>query len=140
MLAEYVLKHAVRGACTCGSCIDAPLNPEQCQPEGHTADLVFFKVAQKEEPDSAAFRTLVQEEFPRWLDGEEHSYLEMGGDMGGQAVALVTMGLGHLLGVWQLLTPRNLMPFLPEDMQMEMAGRGMITIKAPKGEVLTNSA
>lgn len=129
-LPEYVSNHATRGACTCGQCIDAPLQPEDHQPDGHTADVVFFKVARVNDPDSGIFRSLIENTHPHWLDGEEHNYLEMGGDMGDQGIALVTMGLGSLLDTWQLLTPKNMMPSLPEDLQMEMAGRGMITIKA----------
>ncbi|GAI77300.1 unnamed protein product, partial [marine sediment metagenome] len=37
--------------------------------------------------------------------------------------------LGKLLRVWELLTPNSMMPFLPEEMKMDMAGKGMISIK-----------
>lgn len=128
-LAEYVQSHTQKGACTCGRCIDAPTNPEDHQPKGHTADVMFFKIAMLNKPHAETFKALVNEQFPHWLDGEEHSYIEMGADIGDQGIALVTMGLGYLLGVWQLFTPA-LMPFLPKDMQMKMAGMGMVTIKA----------
>ena len=129
-LVEYVKEHAIRGACTCGLCADAPPNPEKHQPENHTADVVFFKVAKANEPDADTFRSLVESEHPHWLDGEEHGYIEMGAEMDDQGVALVTMALGSLLGVWELLTPKNLLPSLPEDQQMKLAGLGMVTIKA----------
>ena len=129
-LAKYVLAHCVRGACQCGACIDAPENPEECQPEGHTADLVFFKVATVDKPDREEFLALVKAEHPNWLDGEEHGYMEMGADMGDQGIALVTMGLGKLLLAWELLTPNSLIPSLGEEMRLQMAGMGMITIRA----------
>lgn len=130
-LREYVVKNVIRGACTCGRCVDAPENPEEKQPSGHTADLIFFKVAQNfaGDADVGAFRALVEEEYPHWLDGTEHSYLEIGADVGDQGLALMTMGLGELLGVWKLLTPESIMPFLGRDLKLRMAQTGMITIR-----------
>ena len=65
------------------------------------------------------------------FDGEEHSYLELGGWIGDQGFALMLMGLGTLLGLWKLLTPRTMLPAgMPEDLIMEMAGSGMVAIKA----------
>jgi hypothetical protein len=127
-LYDYVSAHAVRGACTCGKCFDAPANAAEQQPSGHTVDLSFFKVAanggSKEE-----FLALVKAEFPSWLDGREHSYLEVGGDIGDQGVALMAIGLGHLLGAWKALTPNTLLPSLPEDLKMQMAGQGFIALQ-----------
>ena len=130
MLYEYVSKHCERGACQCGKCIDSPENPVQRQPKGHTADLVFFEVILKNNPIKEEFLGLVKEKYPQWLDGKEHNYMEMGGDIGDQGTALMAMGLGSLLGVWQLLTPRMLP--IPEDLVMQMAGKGMITIQTKK--------
>lgn len=133
LLHHYVRDNAVRGACMCGKCADAPEHPEQLQPKDseHSADLVFFKVGLGliAHPDKKKFLQLVSEEFPHWLDGKEHSYLEMGANMGDQGIALMTMGLGKILGVWELLTPKSVLGDIPEDMAMMMAGRGMITVK-----------
>ena len=133
-LIEYVKTFAIRGACTCGRCIDAPANPEQHQPDGHTADLMFFKVAMKDGATAEAFKVCVEDEFPHWLDGEEHSYLECGANIGDQGMALMAFGLGKLLDVWELLTPNSIMPSLPDDLKQQMAGSGMITIRKVKGE------
>ena len=127
-LANYVWAHAVRGACTCGKCFDAPENPEEKQPIGHTVNLTFFKVASRG-GNRDEFLSLVQKEYPDWLDGKEHSYLQVGGDMGDQGIALMTIGLGHLLGVWKALTPDTLMSFLPEDLKQQMAGQGMVSLQ-----------
>lgn len=129
-LADYVAAFAMRGACTCGKCIDAPANPEQQQPNGHTIDLTFFKVAAKEGANAEFFRTCVETEFPHWLDGKEHSYLECGADIGDQGLILMAFGLGHLLGVWKVLCPETMMPFLPDDLKKQMAGNGMISINS----------
>lgn len=127
-LHEYVRHHVVRGACQCGRCIDAPSNPEQKQPDGHTADLVFFKIATRNSPSKDDFENLVKAEFPQWLDGNEHNYLEIGADIGDQGLGMMTMGLGSLLGTWTLLTPAML-PGLTEDLIMQMAGMGAITVQ-----------
>jgi hypothetical protein len=130
-LADYVLAHTKRGACTCGKCFDAPYNPEEKQPNGHTVNLTFFKVVavggSKDE-----FLSLVQQEYPKWLDGKEHGYLEIGGDMGDQGIALMTIGLGDLLGVWKALTPDTITPFLPEDLKLNMAGQGLVSLQYAK--------
>lgn len=128
-LYDYVKEHAQRGACVCGKCMDAPSNPERHQPSGHTADLVFFKVAVRNNPSRTEFEQLARKQFHHWFDGKEHSYLEMGADMGDQGTALMTMGLGRLLEVWDLLTPENILPFLSKEEKLQIAGKGLITIK-----------
>jgi len=128
-LCDYVLTHTKRGACTCGKCFDAPENPKQNQPDGHTVNLTFFKIA-AESANKDEFLFLVQKEHPEWLDGEEHSYFQIGADMGDQGIALMTIGLGHLLGVWKALSPDTLMPSLPEDLKLQMAGAGMVSLQA----------
>lgn len=129
-LIDYVVKHTERGPCQCGKCFDAVKNPGSKQPKGHTADLVFFKVRKVNNPDKGEFKKLVEEGFPHWLDGKEHTYLETGGDCGDQGLALMAMGLGELLGIWRLLTPNSMVPFLDEKMRMEMAGVGYVSIKS----------
>ena len=129
MLQDYVLNHTERGACTCGKCIDAPDDPASKQPNGHTVDLTFFKVKSVNDANAQEFLSLVKSEFPQWLDGAEHSYLQIGGDVGDQGIALMTIGLGHLLGVWNALCPETLMPFLDDAMKQQMAGMGMISLQ-----------
>jgi len=128
-LYDYVLTYAVRGVCTCGKCCDAPDNPEEKQPEGHTVDLTFFKVATKG-GNKDEFLSLVKAEHPDWLDGKEHNYLQVGGDMGDQDIALMTIGLGHLLGAWKALSPETMMPFLSPDLKQQMAGGGMVSLQS----------
>lgn len=127
-LADYVLTHSVRGACTCGKCCDAPKNPEKKQPNGHTVNLTFFKVAAKG-GEKDEFLSLVKKEHPDWLDGKEHNYLQIGADLGDQGIALMTIGLGHLLGAWKAISPDTVMPSLPEDLKQQMAGQGMISLR-----------
>ena len=138
-LADYVLTHTIRGACMCGRCCDAPPEPEKKQPAGHTVDLHFFKVSAFNNPNKEEFVELVNKEFPLWMDGKEHNYIECGGDMGDQGLTMQTFGLGVLLGVWNLSSPDTIMPFLPQAEKDIMCGLGMIAIQVPTGEVVHGS-
>ena len=124
-LYEFIEAHTERGSCRCGRCADTP--DVEAQPEGHTVDLTFFKLGLKGEPDVQRFKELVAPLLlPR---AEETSYITLGAEVGDQGTALRLIGLGHLLGVWQALTPDTLMPFLAEDLKQQMAGMGMVSIK-----------
>jgi hypothetical protein len=130
-LAEYVRSHAVRGTCNCGKCADHP--GVDSQPEGHTADLVFFQVANDGgiADDLKSLVLAAQEgEFCNVdvFDGQEHGYMELGGWIGDQGLAMMLMGLGAVLGLWTLLTPKML--GLPQDMALQMAGMGMLSIQS----------
>ena len=136
-LIDYVTAHSKRGTCMCGRCIDAVKNPEQQQPEGHSADLVFFKVSKDDDATQQELERLVRKnrsgEFASVdpFDGEEHSYIEIGAWIGDQGLAMQLMGLGFLLGSWKLLTPKTVFgDILDENMVQQMAGMGMVSIKA----------
>lgn len=130
-------EYAERGACRCGKCADAPPNPDQQQPKGHTADMMFFEVSAKNGADPEKLRELVKGNHGGvfgsvdMFDGQEHSYLEVGGWIGDQGLALMLMGLGTVLGLWKLLTPKTLLGnTLPKELQMQMAGQGYVSIQA----------
>jgi hypothetical protein len=129
-ITDYIVAHVDRGECKCGKCIDVA---DKADPVGHTADLVFFKVAAKGEPSADEFRRLTEQHKGEFadcnpFDGNEHGYMELGGWIGDQGLALMYMGLGAVLGVFELLTPR-LLPGLPESLVMQMAGSGLVTVK-----------
>ncbi len=134
-LGEYIIQHAVRGECQCGQCIDKGEAPD---PNGHVADMVFFKVSLKGDPDADVLRGLLTEhpgDFGQVdvFDGAEHNYIELGGWLGDQGMALMLMGLGSLLGLWELLTPLTVMPpGLAPAVVQQMAGAGMIAVCAQK--------
>ena len=136
-LHQFIANHVERGTCRCGKCSDHP--GEDQQPNGHTVDMVFFEVCAKDKPDADKLRELIAEsrqgdhcELDPW-DGKEHSYLEVGAWIGDQGLALMLMGLGSILGLWKLMTPRML-PGLPDELVMQMAGAGMVTIMPPEGK------
>ncbi len=148
-LYNFVTENTVRGDCQCGKCIDAPGNAlgpdrESQQPDGHTADLIFFKVSAVGEPDAEELRRLIKDHKGDYgevdlFDGAEHGYMEIGAWIGDQGVAMMLMGLGSLLGLWRLLTPRTVLgALIDEDRVQQMAGMGMINIQATSGEEVTN--
>lgn len=136
-LREYVMMYAERGACKCGRCCDAPENPEQKQPSGHIADLVFFSVSARDGADAEKLKKLISDNKQGshcdadLLDGKEHSYLEVGGWIGDQGLALMLMGLGAVLGIWKLLTPKTVLgESVPKELEMQMAGHGFVAVQA----------
>ena len=129
-LYNYVQEHTLRGACTCGKCFDAGENPDENQPTGHTVNLTFFKVAAPT-ADKDTLKRIVEENYPALLDGQEHNYLEIGGELGDQGMALMLIGLGGVVGLWQALSPDTLMPMMDEATKQRMAGLGMVTMRYP---------
>lgn len=147
-LIEYVRENAVRGDCTCGLCIDAKDTPEQ--PKGHTADLIFFKVAlAKDTASKETFLELIKKHTGEFttvdvMDGGDHSYMELGAWLGDQSTALMFMGLGVLLGVFDLMSPVTMLGMKPDDpMCKEIVGRGWLSIRKtpePVNPVLRDTA
>ena len=136
-LIEFIQTHATRGECGCGKCIDRGDRPD---PTGHVADTFFFKVAAVKDPDPATFRRLTAEHRGEFcavnpLDGKEHNYMELGGWIGDQGLALMYMGLGNLLGAFDLLTPHLLGDAVPAELKQQMAGMGMVSVIAKPAEV-----
>ena len=127
-LVDYVSTKAIRGACKCGRCIDASPHPETQQPNGHTVNLTFFEVASRG-GDKAELLALVRAEHPELLDGAEHNYLEVGGKLGDQGLALMLIGLGHVLGAWKALSPHTMLPDGDDDLKIQMAGMGMVSLQ-----------
>lgn len=110
-LVDYVMRHAKRGACLCGRCVDAGPEPEKRQPHG--INVGFFQVARVHAEGEAA---PTKEEFLRLTsqhrgefveavdpnDGKVHDYIELGAWIGDQGLAMMYMGLGALLGAFDL--------------------------------------
>lgn len=134
-LTNWIRTNVVRGACQCGKCIDAGPEPEKRQPEGHTADLIFFKVALKDGARTKELKEILKTHRGVFneadiFDGQEHSYLELGGWAGDQGMALMLMGAGSLMGLWKLMTPRTILGDDCDDATVKnMAGSGYVTIR-----------
>ncbi len=132
-LIQYIQEHVERSECRCSQCIDAAQQPD-LPPTNHTADLVFFKVTAIE-ANAEELRKLITEFKGDYevdpLDGREHNYLELGAWIGDQGMAMMLMGLGSILGLWKLLTPYTVIDKdFPEDLALNMAGRGFVIIQA----------
>ena len=140
-LAKYVIEHCVRGTCTCGKCVDVPA--KKSQPDGHTADVQFFKVALKnsqylKDTDKGKIKNdfiqLVKNHQGIYrdiniLDGNEHNFIDIGRWIGDQGLALMLMGMGELLGIWKVDTPNKLAPDYSEETRNMLAGAGYISIQ-----------
>jgi len=127
-LIEYIQAHVERGACP---------NPESKQPERHEDDLMFFKVHVIGDPNVDELKEAIKAHKGDWVevnlfDGGEHNYIEIGAWLGDQGLALMLMGMGSLMGLWSLLTPRSIFgSMLTHDVMMRMAGSGMVAIQFP---------
>lgn len=135
-LSEMVKKHVKRTDCICGVC---NVSEGEELPEGYdedkTVDLVFFKLWAESPPEPRAFI----EATKSWrgarlacnpLDGEEHNFIELGGWVGDPGIAMQYMGLGVLLGVFDLITPKTEMVGISDSMATQVALTGKIAIKA----------
>ena len=129
-LIQFVRKHTTRGACKCGLCVASDGTTEK--PTGHTVNLTFFEVGMFGNPDAVMFQSLAQDAGIMPPAGKEVSYIQLGGDIGDQGTALLTMGLGHLLGAWKVLSPDIVMPSLPANAKKLMAAQGMVKILREK--------
>jgi hypothetical protein len=132
-LAEYVITHTERGECKCGQCFDRGERPD---PTGHSVDVALFNVAIQNHPTLDEFATLIKTHRGEFadvdvFDGQEHSYIELGGWLGDQGVALRFMALGHMLEAFTLMTPRSILGADVDDaLVQQMAGMGLVTVVA----------
>ena len=92
-------------------------------------NLTFFGVRKKENAPVKEFKRLAAP-IKKMLEepNREISYIELGGILGDQEIALRTMGLGHILGEWRVLSPDTMLPGLDITTKLNMAGMGMVSI------------
>lgn len=124
-LIKYVMDHTLRGDCQCGQCIT---NSVKEKPIGHVVNMTFFKIGLKGKPNAKTLKIMSKENNVMPTE-TEISYITLGSKIGGQDAALRYMALGHLLGLWEVLSPDTMMPFLEPDVKMKMAQSGLISIK-----------
>lgn len=104
--------------------------------ENGTADVFFFCVKKDDKADAEELKKLISEQKGEYceidlLDKKEHGYIEIGAWIGSQELALRLMGLGSLLGLWNLMTPMSILGFKKdEDICKDMAGAGYVIIQA----------
>lgn len=117
--------------------LDAHAHPV-AEASADTVDLVFFKL-QPKGGDAATLKALMSDHPGEFcdvdpFDGQEHSYLELGGWLGSQDYALRLMGLGTALGLWKLLSPYTVLgPNTPPELAQMMAGQGLLSVMAQNG-------
>jgi hypothetical protein len=94
----------------------------------------FFKVKMVKNPTVDEFMNFIAGHIGEFneanvFDKQEHGYIELGGWIGDQGIALRFMALGNYLKLWELYTPEVMLPMMPAEFLDELAGRGAITIK-----------
>ena len=78
-LVDYVMNHTERGECKCGKCFD---KGNKHDPEGHTADLIFFQLMAVAGPSQGELLKPIDHHEGEFgevnvLDGKEHGYIEL---------------------------------------------------------------
>jgi hypothetical protein len=120
-ITEYLNKHAVVAQ----------------EPQEGFADLGFMCVGAAPTACADEFKALMKglrgSVSLDLFDHQEHSYIEIGSYVGSQEVALIAMGLGSALNIWQLLSPKTVIQM---DNRSEigslMIGNGMLSVIAAK--------
>lgn len=99
------------------------------------ADVGFFYVGATPEANKEHLQEMLKwclrSQGLNLLDGKEHSFIEIGGHIGDQGLALRLMGLGACLGLWTLLTPMSVIGVDNRSNDgIRLIGQGMVTIQA----------
>ena len=91
----------------------------------------FYQVAAVGEPTRQELLDLIADnEKGEWTTialsraEEGPSYIEWGGWIGDQGLALRLLGLGELVGLWQVITPERMN--VPLELRGDMAGAGYV--------------
>lgn len=109
-------------------------NARPCNVEDGDADVIFFGVQRLPTATAEGLKAAMAAHVGEFcecnpLDGKDHNFIELGGWVGDQRVALILIGLGASLGMWELITPKTLFgDFLPPATVQKMAGMGMVGI------------
>jgi len=121
-LIDYIESKTERGECQCGKCIDKM--PDREAPK-HSVDVHFYWVSAKGAPTKDELLALLVAHYPKMerLKGGP-SYIEIGGELGSQELALRLIGLGELVGLWKAITPKVLR--MEGPLADQMAGSGFV--------------
>lgn len=105
--------------------------------ERHDVDMYFFKVSLKSDlPSVEEFVQLTKDHISHYdvsspLEPTEHSYIEVGAWIGDQALGMLYMALGSMLGLWKIMHPGMILNINnPEEKVLadRMAGAGYVSI------------
>lgn len=128
-LIDYILKHTNCSSDQFKAC------PEISGTENPAVNVFFFNVS-IDESTSEDFIRLTNEHKGAFadvnpFDGEEHGYIELGGWIGDQGLALRYMAIGKQLGLWKIIHPGMILDVndpQQKELANEMAGAGMVSI------------
>ena len=129
-LIDYVLEHTERGECKCGKCCDRGTASDPANGP-HTVDMVFFKVAAKNNPDRNVFVELTHQNRKvtgTMFDFDPLDGAQIGAWIGDQGLAMLYMALGVSLGVFRLFSPETMLG-MTGDQALELAGISYLSVQ-----------
>jgi hypothetical protein len=95
--------------------------------EDGDVDMHFFNVKIIKDPKVDELKDFIKKHTGEFnevdvFDNTEHGYIELGGWIGDQGIALRFMALGNYLKLWELFTPKIMLPTMPIEFLNELAG------------------
>lgn len=108
-LIEFIKTHTAADPCNCNECNGKPADQK---PE-HTIFVGFFVMSLRNNPDPAVLEKLTKENIKGSFcdidvfNGDPLNYIQLGGWIGDQGLAILFMGLGRLLGLWEFAMMEN---------------------------------
>ena len=135
-LPEYLEEYANLEPCECKKCKDR--NHALPDNTGHTADVLFHQISANKGAYKHTLAKLIREYADQFklcdpLDGERHDHHELEKWLGTHDMALKLMGLGAVLGLFNLTTPRTILPAkhnVPLKLAKIMSEKGFLYITA----------
>jgi len=102
----------------------------------NAVNVVFFDVEVSEKANRDTLRDLVNKHQGvhndvAMFDSNEHSYIELGGWVGDQGIALALIGMGAHFELWKLLSPYSVLgDAVTPEQALQMAGMGLMSMQA----------
>lgn len=113
--------------------IDRSSIPKDANPKD-VVNLTLLAVKKVGDPKAEEFKKLanfiyrIKEQINHLFSEFPLSYYHLGPIMGDEKLALRTIGLGHLLDVWQIACPDISLQRMPEQIKKQAAEQGFIEI------------
>lgn len=134
---EYLVDHGVHEPQE-GTELREPDSDGAFPRERREIDLNIFKVGAKPTAKPEELLALVEANLPELLDGAEHSFVEIGVKLGDKGAALMLIGLGGCLGLWDVMSPETVLPDagpLDPKLKRRMAEAGLVTMRLYRDKV-----
>ena len=118
-VSQYLADHTEHRTCRCSKC-------EEATNGSHMVDLTWIVMSKTSDLSKDRVEELVGELIP---DSRPRSVSDLGECLGDYRLALQVIGLGHLAGCWQAVSPDVLFPsdaVADRDLKRDMAEGGCV--------------